>query len=366
MLFKMSGPVFIIRPIIIGIFLLIASQLYAGDKKDIDSLFFEKIGGVEQAILVRGEDTSNPVMLRLHGGPGYPYFPYLPEEGKLKEIEKHFTMIYWEQRGTGASYSSKIKKKSMTTDQFIKDAHEVIQFARNLLNAQKVFVWGHSWGSNIGMLLADRYPEDLYAYIGTGQSVNLLANEYRCYNFALRKTYHEQNFRGYKKLLKIDTSDYTISDALEVRKWIYTYGGVVFNNGEERTYVDNHILKKIWHTPQYTFRNKLNIILHPYFSSRQLWDDMKKIDLFQQVPEIDVPVYFCLGRHDHIVSSDIAARYFDSLKTSKEKHLIWFEFSAHRPHIEETEKFLDVLIKKVLPETYVQQEYSAELGRGSE
>jgi pimeloyl-ACP methyl ester carboxylesterase len=336
-----------------GLFILILFLSFGGSalSDSIDDYSLEMIGGVKQAILIRGGNTANPVMLRLHGGPGYPYFPYLPLDGTLKELEQHFTMVYWEQRGTGASFSHRVNRSQMNVDRFVEDAHEVIQYIRMKLNINAVYVWGHSWGSNIGILLADRYPEEIIAYVGTGQSVNPLENERSCYAFALDKTTEENNLKGLKELQKIDTIRYGLKDALKVRKWLYSYGGIEFANGEVRSYVDEKMLKKIWQTPQYRLRNKLNIIFHPYYSSRYLWDDMKEINLFRQVPSISVPVYFLLGRHDRIVSSRIAADYFNFLDAQGGKQLVWFEESAHRPHIEEPEKFFDLLVNVVLPQT---------------
>ena len=317
----------------------------------IDSLIIADIGGVPQAILIRGADVDQPALLRLHGGPGYPFFPYLPTTGPLKDLEKHFTLIYWEQRGTGASFSRKVRKKSMNTDQFLQDTYEVLRLAKNLLHKKKVYVWGHSWGSNLGLLVSAKYPDEIIAYIGTGQSANILANERSCFEFAVRKTQLEGHAKGIRRLSKIDTTDYTLKDALEVRRWIYTYGGVVFSSGEERGYVDGKILKKIWRTPQYKFSNKMNIILHPYYSGKYLWDDMKVMNFFEQVPRIEVPVYFLLGRHDEIVSSSLAAEYFNMLEAPTGKTLIWFEESAHRPHMEEPVKFRQILSEKILKET---------------
>jgi pimeloyl-ACP methyl ester carboxylesterase len=271
-------------------------------------------------------------------------------DGPLRELEKQFTMVYWEQRGTGASFSHKVNRSQMNVDRFVEDAHEVIQYVRMKLNVNAVFVWGHSWGSNLGILLAGRYPDEIIAYIGTGQSVHPLENERSCYCYALERTMEENNIRGMKELQKIDTVNYSLKDALRVRKWLYSYGGIEFASGEARSYVDEKMIRKIWQTPQYRFRNKVNIIFHPYYSGRHLWDDMKEINLFEQVAALDVPVYFLLGRHDRIVSSRIAADYFEELEAPAGKQLIWFEKSAHRPHMEESDKFLDLLINRILPE----------------
>ncbi|MBR9999750.1 MAG: alpha/beta hydrolase [Cyclobacteriaceae bacterium] len=346
---SISGPESWIRGIM-TIFLIFIT-LIPGISDSIDEYFLENIGGIKQAILIRGENTENPVMLRLHGGPGYPYFPYLPEDGPLRDLEKHFTMIYWEQRGTGASFSHKLKKSSMNVERFVEDAREVIRFVKKKMNVNAVYIWGHSWGSNIGILLAEKYPGEIIAYIGTGQSVDPLENERACYQHALEKTSGENNLKGLKELNKIDTANYGLKDALKVRKWLYSYGGVIFSNGDERSYIDEKMVRRIWQTPQYRLSHKLNIIFHPYYSGRHLWDDMKAINLIEQAPEIQVPVYFLLGRHDRIVSSRIAAEYFERLQAPAGKQLIWFDYSAHRPHTEEPDKFFHTLVDKILPET---------------
>src|SRR5215218_7148493 len=54
---------------------------------------FVPIGGIEQWIQIRGEDRDNPVLLVLHGGPGFPNAVFtLP----LRPWEKHFTVVQWD------------------------------------------------------------------------------------------------------------------------------------------------------------------------------------------------------------------------------------------------------------------------------
>lgn len=319
--------------------------------KGIETLEEVNIGGVNQALLIRGNNPENPVLLRLHGGPGFPLMPYVPRKGKLKEIEKYYTVVYWEQRGTGKSYHNSIPDSSMNVQQFIDDTYEVVQYIENKLNVDKVYIWGHSWGSNLGILFSNKYPEEVHAYIGTGQSVFLEKNERNAYRFALQKAQEQSNEEALEELQAIDTCHYQLDDALKVRKWLYAFGGIVHKDAHKQNYVNNNTLKAIWKTPQYTFGDKINIMLHPLYSGKTLWEDMKEINLFQQVPEVDVPVYFMLGKYDEIVSHDLAAKYFKRLKAPKGKKLIWFEESAHRPFIEETSKFVNLLTERVLEET---------------
>ena len=76
--------------------------------------------------------------------------------------------------------------------------------------------------------------------------------------------------------------------------------------------------------------------------------ELLKVNLFVQVPELKVPIWFLLGRHDFEVPSDLSKQYLDSLK-SPMKTLYWFENSAHLPNTEERELFNQILVEKILP-----------------
>ncbi|QBP42043.1 hypothetical protein [Paenisporosarcina antarctica] len=66
-----------------------------------------KIGGINQSILIQGEDSAKPILLFLHGGPSLP-LPGVSSRGSnytivtnTKELVKHFIVVFWDQRGTG-------------------------------------------------------------------------------------------------------------------------------------------------------------------------------------------------------------------------------------------------------------------------
>jgi len=303
------------------------------------------IGGTKQAILINGKNPDNPVLVYLHGGPGFPMLPFEPFDKSMKDLEENFTIVYWEQRGTGRSYNPGIDAGTMNVEQFVSDTREVVEYARKKLNAEKVFLWGHSWGTNLGAIYASRFPETLYAYISTGQSANPFLNERLAYEFVTQKALEENNKRALKQLSKIDTlpDNYTVGDALTIRKWVYKYGGIVFNNENERPYVDMEEMRTILSSPFYSWMVRINLLLDPYFSINTLWNDLKELNLFTEAPKIDVPVYFLLGRHDIIVSHVLAEEYFHHIKAPQGKNIIWFENSAHRPHFEESEKFQAVM-----------------------
>ncbi len=309
-----------------------------------------ELGGIRQSVMIRGQDKNNPVMLFLHGGPGFPLFPVDQASQVMRELEEDFTMVYWEQRGTGGSFSWRLPAKSLTVDDFVDDTKELTEYLCELLDVEKVFIWGHSWGSNVGAIFAARYPEKIHAYVSTGQSVIPFENERLNYEFVLEQALEENNRRALRHLERVDTlpENYSLRDALLVRRWVTNYGGVVREPGRAR-YINLSYVYNTLSAPEYGIFDKINMVLMPYFSAEELWEDLKTLNLEEKAPRIDVPVFFMLGKYDVIVYAALAARYFDMLEAPAGKKLIWYEESAHRPHHEEKEKFLQKMRDLVLP-----------------
>ncbi len=309
-----------------------------------------RLGDVRQSVKVRGEDKNNPVMIYLHGGPGFPLFPVDQTNGVMRELEKHFTMVYWEQRGTGGSFSWRLPKKSLSVQCFVDDTKELVEYLQDLLDVEKVFLWGHSWGSSFGAIFASQHPGMLHAYISTGQSVHPFINERLNYEFVLSKATEDNNIRALRQIERVDTipENYTLRDALLVRRWVAYYGGVE-KEPERGRYIDAGYILSTLRATQYGLIDKLNMVLMPYFSADELWNDLMTLDLTKQAPRIEVPVFFMTGRYDVIVSAVLAEQYFELLEAPAGKQLIWFEQSAHRPHHEEKEKFLRKMRTLVLP-----------------
>ena len=160
-----------------------------------------RLGGLDQWVMIRGESVSNPPLILLHGGPGFP-------ETRLfrhfnAPLEKSFTVVYWEQRGAGKSFDRRTPRSSMRIEQFIGDLDELVNAVRRRLGKDKVTVYGHSWGSVLGVLYAARFPEKVAAYVGTGQIGDQLAGELSSYAFVLAEAERRNNRTGNDRVVLI-------------------------------------------------------------------------------------------------------------------------------------------------------------------
>jgi pimeloyl-ACP methyl ester carboxylesterase len=80
---------------------------------------------------------------------------------------------------------------------------------------------------------------------------------------------------------------------------------------------------------------------------------VSRINLIELAPELQVPVFFFLGRKDHWVPPETSIAYFDAV-TAPSKQLVWFEQSGHEPFVDEPAKFNAAMVDLVRPVTLPQ------------
>lgn len=316
--------------------------------KSISLMVALPIGGVKQSIIIRGEDRHKPVMLVLHGGPGAPEFPFMKNIGL--NLEKHFTVGYWEQRGAGKSFDSNIEPESMTVDQMISDAVEVSKYLQKRFAKRKIYVLGHSWGTFLGSLLVFRHPELYHGYVGVGQMVDQYQGEKLSFEW-IKKVVAESNNKTDKTTIKKLNFPDSLADIhvwidylKSERALVNRYGGG-FKRENYREF-DNY-KTIIFKTPEYTIRDKLNLTKGLKFSLKYLWDDIIGTDLLEQIDSIAIPVYIFQGTHDYVTPYQNARAFFDQLKAPKKK-FFEFQYSAHTPFLDETEKFNKLIEEEIL------------------
>ncbi|MEY4550415.1 MAG: hypothetical protein RL685_6610 [Pseudomonadota bacterium] len=126
---------------------------------------YVEINGTRQGMFIKSKDVTHPVLLYLHGGmPDY----FLTRQHPTG-LEDTFTVVWWEQRGSGISYAADIPPETMTLEQLIGDTVAVTNYLRQRFDKQKIYLMGHSGGSFIGIQAAARAPELYHAYIGVAQ-----------------------------------------------------------------------------------------------------------------------------------------------------------------------------------------------------
>jgi proline iminopeptidase len=306
------------------------------------------IGGIRQWVTIRGYDKRNPVLLVLHGGPGYPELPL--SWWYTRGWEEYFTVVQWDQRGAGKTYmmnDPKAVAPTMTRERLVQDSEELVQWLRRDLGKQKIFVWGHSWGTYLGLELALRHPEWLHAYIGTGQITNSPESERRDWHFALDAARKARNKAAIRQLQSIAPyavpgKPITLKEAMIAHKWSDYFGGVMAYRSSQED--ESHASRL---SPDYTDAEAPHIYDGNHYSEKYLFADVLQTD-FSDEANFRCPILLFEGRFDHTVNSDVAYEWFRTIHAPA-KTFIWFEQSAHEPETEEPGKFQLSLVQYARP-----------------
>ncbi len=307
-----------------------------------------RIGGVDQWMAIRGCDLANPVLLFLHGGPGTPETPFLFHFNR--GLSDHVTLVAWEQRGAGRSYSRSIPAESMTFGQFVDDTIEVTRVLRDRFGQERIYLAGHSWGALVGIVAAQKAPELYRAYIGISQPVDFARSLIAIRRWALDAAQAKGNARAVRALKRLgERADGRFARPLDTfasqMKWAIRLGGAFVESSWARV-----ALSVFLPSPVYSMADKIRYAVGARYSAEHLMGEVEKRNLSMEVPRLGLPAYFVHGRHDGQVPPGLAEEYVRSLEAPS-KQLVFLERSAHGALFEEPEAFQEILVKRVLVET---------------
>lgn len=296
-----------------------------------------KINGSLQTLQIRGESMTNPVILFLHGGPGSAELPLIRKY--LAPLEKRYTVVAWDQRGSGKSYSA-ADGVTLTIDLMMNDAHEVTRLLKERFNQDKIYLMGHSWGGFLGFLMADRYPEDYYAYAAISPALDMVSNELLCYDFTLREAKARTNLKAVRELTALSNYPFPLDNRnlnpiMTQRGWLVKFGGALYGKTDYSEQVDIFLAG-----PEYGIFDLLPYLLGTERSMKSLWPEIMTHNLSREIPALKLPVYFFIGAHDYNTPFTIAQNYYSNLSAPR-KAFYWFEHSAHSPCYEEPALFCE-------------------------
>ncbi len=306
-----------------------------------------KIGGIDQVVSIRSQDLRNPVLIYFHGGPGFVEMPLDWWWGR--GWDEFFTVIHWDQRNAGKTFTASGANDPalLTVDRYQRDAEEIVQWALKRFGKRKLFVLGHSWGSQMGLKLAAAHPEWLHAYIGMGQGTDSPESERRGWAWTIAKARADNNAEAIADLERL--APYaapgkveTVEAILTQRKWLNHYGGAAWRRPSA-----GFELAAFRLAPEYSDEDVRNAFKGQPPVTNALLPTILSTDL-SSIRELKVPMLLLNGRHDRNVSSDVAAEWFARLKAPSKK-LVWFERSGHHQTSEEPGKLLLTLVQFTRP-----------------
>lgn len=288
-------------------------------------------------LLTRGTDRCAPVLLWLHGGPGGPERPLFRYFNG--DLEGHFVVAYWDQRGAGRSFDPEADPRRLTVSRHLADLDAVVDHLKQAFSQDKIILVGHSWGSTLGLLYTRQHPEKVSAFVGVAPLIASLKAQRAEYDFVSTEAAKRKDESVMARLREIGPPPYQTHDSLLALEELSDRYGAVFHRKPCKLCVLMRGLFAGLVTPG----DLMSVHSGIHASLNAMTPELLGLDIERAASSVDVPVFFLLGRHDRHVDSTIAADYFKALRAPG-KRLIWFEDSAHNVPFEEPGLFNETVV----------------------
>jgi pimeloyl-ACP methyl ester carboxylesterase len=276
-----------------------ASEVETAAPKSIHEAMFVPLNGVEQWITIRGDDERNPVILMLHGGPGFPTSELAPV---FAPFEKEYTLVQWDQPGGGATYVQNLGKDTgpLTIGRYCRDGIALTEYLERHLHTRRLILYGASWGTLLGLEMARTRPDLFSAYVGISQAAGP-RGDLLGYQLALKAAEDRGDKKGVADLKRVGPPPYHSFEDFIVQKTYTNPPGLPPTPQEMAGYAT---LAKLAGPPgpdaDYIARglpayDGAKVFLN---TSKAMFEQEERWDPFQRPLSFSVPVMILNGDHD--------------------------------------------------------------------
>ena len=307
------------------------------------------INGHELAMMIRGHSVDNPVLLFLAGGPGGSELGAM--RNHLPALEEYFTVVTWDQRGAGKSYTELDPTESLTLDSYLSDTIAVTNYLRDRFGQDQIFVLGQSWGSTLGVLAVQEHPELYRAFIGTGQMVSQRETDLIFYEDTLVWALSTGQTDLFTDLIDIGPPPYEemfpYETALAHEHDIYPYSHAANSEGEGG-FSENFIVS------EYTLIDQVHLLGAFMDTFAALYPQLQHIDFRETATDFAVPMFFVQGAHEAGGRAILFDDWYPTINAPI-KEMIVLATSGHRPLWEQPDEFVSFMVDTVLAQTPTDQ-----------
>ena len=311
-----------------------------------------RLGGVDQAVMIRAADPDKPVLLYLSGGPGQSDLG--SARALLEPLTADFVLAVWDQRGSGTSYAALDPTASVTLEQAVADTIELSEHLRDRFGEQKIYLLGESWGTTLGVLAVQDRPDLFHAYIGSGQMVSQRETDRIIWRDLLAYADRTGNGAMYDQVLSLGEPPYrdmpwansVVLGYYPLLEASYAPPAAYIERGNGSGIGPFGVLAS-----EYGFIDKANVIRGLIDMFSLMYPQLQDVDFRTDVSALEVPVYVLDGAHELASRRDLALEWFEAL-SAPHKEWITYEDAGHAVVFEQADAFHRLMTESIVPATY--------------
>ncbi len=250
------------------------------------------INGIKQWVGAAGTDDTKPILLFLHGGPGFSSRSYA--KSFIKHLKKDFIVVQWDQRETGITAHWTPYAEGLTLDLFHQDTEEVIDYVLQRFQKDQLYLVGYSWGNVLGLHYASRHPENLHAYVSVSGMIYAGKSENLTLDATRAKAREMGNKQALAELEGIRFPYQSWEGLYYQRKW----ANALLGEGKAKDYPTS--LVENWAAKWF-----------------DLFVTAAQINYLETIPQLDCPVYICSSEGDYVAHHQLSQEFYDQVQAPK-------------------------------------------------
>lgn len=286
-----------------------------------DGVYFLGINGIQHWCKVAGTAHNTVPLVIVHGGPGGNHYVF--ERTLGVRLEEYITVVYYEQRGCGRSDAPQDDD-----DYSIHTLVEDLEKLKKQLNVKKVNLLGYSFGGQLCLEYALKYPENIKKMVLQAPS---LGDFDEMYNVQIDGFLQVTEGKMNEQISIISRSEVPLKEKYN-QVW-----SIVDTEILDRLLFKNEEFAKLnrslWEESQLNNTGKM---------SKVIFETKSALPLIERIKDLETDTCVIVGAHDYNTGVVMSNRIKRQMKNSK---LVIFENSAHFPDIEETDKVCETIIE---------------------
>ena len=196
-------------------------------------------------------------------------------------------------------------------------------------------------GATIAARVTARRPDLVAALVTVGMDIDGPAAEKTPTSSRSAAARARNNRKAIRQLEAIGPPPHLKPKQFATRaRWATNFGGV--RTGHTYNSIARGLLFSLLRSPDYSLADTVRAIRGITAAQAALLPELAALDLMHTLTRLDTPIVMAQGRHDQVAPASAAERYAELLEAPS-KQLVWFEHSAHMPHLEEPERFRELL-----------------------
>lgn len=322
-----------------GLFFPTWTSKIAGENS-ISELRRVEVNNASLEVMIRGNNRDNPIIIFIHGGPCCSEIPYVKKYQDL--LEQDFTIVHYDQRGSGKSYQPGTDYSYVSAATHVSDLIALTQYIETYLEQDKVILTAHSYGTYIGTMAASQRPDLFRAYVGIGQMSDTVESESDSLEMCIEAARSNNNSKDIDYLTERKES-VANGETITPRDYVRKYGFAAREIDEDNDYLMGFL-----------FGSEYNLFdMIGFYTASGKYQDALIMEALNNpvsklVTELNLPVYFVMGKYDGMTSPKAAEKYLNSLQGTGSRKMLLFDKSAHYPQFEEKEKFYEWMCSEFL------------------